>query len=58
MKPESNYAKCHSVDGCVQVQELQDTIKRKRMDNTDCKLWYNKEEIPKDVSIFIWHAIY
>ena len=67
MEPESKYAICPGVENVY--SELKDTIKRKpsklrewpglkRMDNIDCKLWYNKEENPKDVSTFVCPPCY
>ena len=67
MKTESKYAICPGVENVY--SELKDTIKRKpnklrkwpglkRMDNIDCKLWYNKEEHPKYVSTFVCPPCY
>ena len=67
MKPESKYAIYPGVENVY--SELKDTIKRKpnklrewpglkRMDNIDYKLWYNKEENPKDVSTFVCPPCY
>ena len=57
MKSDSKFSMCPGVENV----EIKDSIKRKpsklrewpglkRMDNIDCKLWYNSEENPKDMS--------
>ena len=59
MKSDSKFTMCPGVEN-VYI-EIKDSIKRKpnklrewpglkRMDNIDCKLWYNSEENPKDMS--------
>ena len=67
MRPESQYTLCPGVERVY--NELKGTLKRKpnklrewpglkRIDNVDCKLWYNKVENPKDMSTSVCPPCY